>query len=220
MKTNPLLSSFDSKIDNFIGNSIMNNLAGVKTTQAQHNFGSINCQDIYRSREFQDEIHIVEDCYSRVKLLSSDRSTFFLSLDEEAWNLVSAWRSMHSGINVKHCLVAGFINARDECIQLKSALLHEGGSPCCHIPSRDYDELNNILTPGSAIIFFAWGLPPNLEQEGRISLEVETNLFLCRLLDKKSPLNRVQKFEGKRCDCIFLEKSVSDWWAKYWILIK
>lgn len=218
--TNSLVWSCDSESNDFIGNVTNFNLAGVKTKQVRHIFGSINFQDTYRNREFEDEIHIVEDCYHRVKLLSSDSSTYFLSLDKEAWKLISSWTRMFSGINVKHCLVAGFINATDDYIQVKSALLHEGGSPCCHIPSRDYDELNNILQPGSAIIFFAWGLPPSLEQEGRIFLEIETNLFVCRLLDKKSPFTRVLGFDGRKRDYIFLEKSVSDWWAKYWILIK
>ena len=155
-----------------------------------------------------------------MKFLSSETSTYFSSLDEEAWSLINSWRKIFVGIKSKHCLVAGFINGTGHDIQVTSTTLLEGGSPCCQIPSRDYDELNNILKPGGAIILFSWGVPPSLSNEGRIHLAVETNIFTCNLLDRNSPLTSIEVLPGQEDKCIFVEKSISDWWAKYWVLVK
>lgn len=192
----------------------------MKTKQTKHVFGLINCEDFISDNIIEDEIQIVEDCFERVKFLNSEHSTFFSSLDEEAWGLINSWRQFFFGIKSKHCLVAGFINGTGHDIQVKSTILLEGGSPCCHIPSRDYDELNNLLKPGGAIIFFSWGVPPSLNNEGRIHLFIETNAFTCNLLDRNSPLTSIDVLPGCEQKCIFVEKSISDWWAKYWVLVK
>ena len=196
------------------------NLAGLQKKQSKYVFGSMNCQEFSTDYIIEDEIQIIENCYEKVVSFSSSRSTFFSSLDEEAWGLINGWKKLFSGISSKHCLVAGFVNCTDNDIQIKSTILLEGGSPCCHIPSRDYDELNNLLKPGGAIIFFSWGVPPNLNNEGRIHLRVETNAFVCNLLDRHSPLTSVEMLPGCQDECVFLEKSISGWWAKHWILIK
>ena len=212
--------SFGNSINDFISNGTEYDLVGMKEKQTKHVFGSINCQDYPSEELIEDEIQIIEQCYERVRYLCSDKPTFFSSLDDEAWSLINTWRHMFFGMNSKHCLAAGFINGLEHDIQIKSTTLLEGGSPCCHIPSRDYDELNCLLKPGGAIIFFAWGVPPSLNQDGAIYLQIETNAFTCTLVDRKSPLTRAETLLGCQCKCIFLEKSISDWWAKYWVLIK
>jgi len=180
----------------------------------------MNGEEILPKYSIEDEIQIVEECYNRVGLLCSNSSTFFSDLDDESWGLINAWRFMYSGLNSKHCLAAGFINGSDMEIQIKATTLHEGGSPCCHIPSKNYDEPNSILKPGSAVLFFAWGVPPSLDQEGRILLEVETNAFVCSFLDRNSPDTKAETIPGHNCECIFLEKSIATWWAKFWVLVK
>jgi len=219
-QTNAIAWSFGNDVSDFISNGTDYDLVGLKTQQSKHVFGSLNCQEIAPEYIIEDEIQIIEQCYERVRRLSSDQSTFFSSLDEEAWGLINNCRHFFSGISSKHCLAAGFINGTDYDIQIKSTTLLEGGSPCCHMPSKDYDEINCLLKPGGAIIFFAWGVPPSLNQDGGIFLHVETNAFVCSLLDRASPLTSVETLAGRQCKCVFLEKSISDWWAKYWVLVK
>ncbi len=193
-------------------------MPGIDPFQADYIFGSVNSKEkAFEHFSIHDEFDIIEKCFARVQHLSCDTEDFFSSLDDESWSLISNWRYLFSGLKSRHCMVAGFINGTDTKIQIKSTILIQGGSPCYHIPSRDYDETFGSLSPGSAIIFFAWGMPPSLNHEGNIHMSIETNAFFCNLHNKNSSsvsLQPLSNFNG-----IFLEKSLSDWWAKYWVLI-
>ena len=158
-------------------------IPGVEEIQANHVFGTVNNEDIPFNSTCQDEIEVIENCFARVKHLGGESRTYLSSLDEESWALVSSWRYVFSGLNSRHCMVAGFINGTGRDMQIKSTILVEGGSPCYHIPTRDYDETNGVLSPGAAIIFFAWGSPPSLKYEGQIFMKIETNTFCCNLLN-------------------------------------
>ncbi len=195
-----------------------NDIPGIETLQIDHVFGTINNEDISFNVTGHDEIEVIENCFARVKHLGGESRTYFSSLDEESWALVSSWRFLYSGLNSRRCMVAGFINGTGKNMQIKSTKLVEGGSPCYHIPTRDYDETNCILGPGAAIIFFAWGSPPSLKDEGQIFMNIETNTFYCNLLNKKSPLTAIEALPGFYCT--FLERSISEWWAKYWVIVK
>ncbi len=203
-------------MNDFISTGTEYNIIGVRARQINHLFGSVNFQDIRSADDTLDNEATIDQCIRRVGYLSGDSSSFLSSLDEEAWGLISSWRYLYSGIHSRRCLVAALINSTGKDIQIKSTLLLEGGSPCCHIPSQGYDKLNGILKPGGAILFFCWGVPPNLSEDGRIFLHVETNVCSCKFSSNISPLTSAEP----RNKCIFLEKSVSDWWAKYWLLIK
>lgn len=186
-------------------------------TQTNHIFGSVNKEEMPFNNFNYDAIEIVESCFTRVQHLGGESSTYFASLDQESWALISSWRYLFSGLKSRHCMVAGFINGTGSQIQIKSVKLVQGGSPCYHIPTRDYDETNNILGPGGAILFFAWGAPPTLKHEVQIVMSIETNAFFCNFINKKSTMTSLESLSGY--NCIFLEKSISEWWAKYWVLV-
>lgn len=193
------------------------NLPGMEAKQG-YMFGTINSEDLLPDQVGEDEIQIVEDCYEHFAVLASDSETFFADLDEETWLLIRSWRQHFSGLQSKSCMVAGFINGTKSDIQIKNTVLHEGGSPCCSIPSQDFDELNNILKPGTAVVFFAWQRPPSYEQGHLISMEVETNSFVCTLMNKKDAETKVETIAGHNVECIFLERSISTWWSKFWVV--
>lgn len=190
-------------------------IVGVKVRQQKYIFGSVNCQYNAHHDNSLDNQATLDHCHRRVKFLQSDNSTFFSSLDEEAWGLISTWRNLYFGIHSRRCLVSGLINGTGEGIQIKSTTLLEGGSPIYRIPAgRDFDELNSILKPGGAIIFFAWGVSPNLNQSGNIHIQLDSNVFSSYFSSTTAVATpRV------RYSCIFLERSISDWWAKFWLLI-
>ena len=185
-----------------------------------HVFGSFNNSRKPLPGTIKDEADLVEQCFARVNLMESDSSTFFKTLDEEAWSLVSSWGQVFSGLSSRRCIVASIINGTGGPVQVKSTKLFEGGSPCYSIPTKEYDAEQGVLHSGGVIIFFAWGVGPNLLQAGNVFMHIETNAFLCELADHQSRDTFAKAMPGYQVG--FLEKSYDDsgWWAKYWIVVR
>lgn len=195
-------------------------IPGVRAKQTNHIFGSFNNSRKRLPDTIKDEIDLVEQCFARVRMMGSDSSTFFKTLDEEAWSLVSSWGQVFSGLSSRRCIVASIINGTGGPIQIKSTKLLEGGSPCYSIPTKEYDTEQGILHSGGVILFFAWGVGPNLLQAGNVFMHIETNGFICELADHQSRATYAKAMPGYQVG--FLEKSYDDsgWWAKYWILVR
>lgn len=168
----------------------------------------------------KDEIDVIEQCFARVKRLGSESPSFFVTLDEEAWSLVNSWGQVFSGLSSRRCIAASVINGTDGVIQIKSNKLVEGGSPCYSIQTKEFDAEQGILHPGGAIIFFGWGVVPNLLQAGNVFMNIETNAFVCDLSVHKSRDTHAEALTGYQVG--FLEKSYDEagWWAKYWLLVR
>lgn len=195
-------------------------IPGVKAPQVNHVFGSCNLSRKLLGAAAKDEIDLVEECFSRVRIMGSDSSTFFKTLDQEAWSLVASWGQVFSGLSSRRCIVAGVINGTGNPIQMKSTKLVEGGSPCYSIPTKEFDQEQGILNPGGVIIFFGWGVVPNLLQAGKVFMHIETSGFIGDLSDHKSRETYAEAMPGYQIG--FLEKSYdeSGWWAKYWLLVR
>lgn len=195
-------------------------IPGVRSRQVNHKFGSCNNSRKRSGAVLNDEVDLVEQCHNRVRRTDSSSSTFFKSLDEEAWSLVSSWGFLFSGLSSRRCLVASIINGTGNPIQIKSTKLVEGGSPCYSLATREYDTEQGILHAGGAIIFFGWGVVPNLMQAGRVFMHIESNGFVSDLADQKGSATNAIALPGYNVG--FLEKSYDDsgWWAKYWLLVR
>ena len=214
-----------SELDSSLFNGGLENLSryhipGIKARQKNHVFGSCNKTKKRLSSSIKDEIDVIEQCFARVKVLGSESPTFFRTMDEEAWTLVISWGQVFSGLSSRRCIAAGIINGTTTEIQIKSTKLVEGGSPCYSIPSKEFDAEQGILHPGGAILFFGWGVVPNLLQAGNVFMSIETNAFVSDLADHKSRDTYAKALPGYQVG--FLEKSFDDsgWWAKYWLLVR
>lgn len=195
-------------------------IPGIKARQTKHVFGSCNNNKQRLSNTVKDEVDLVEQCFKRVSKLGSDSETFFKTLDEEAWYLICSWGQIFSGLNSRRCIVAGVINGTGQALQIKTSTLVEGGSPCYSIPSNEYDSEQSILHAGGCILFFGWGVVPNLLQAGHVFMHLETNGFVSDLSDQKSRSTYAEAMPGYQVG--FLEKSYDDsnWWAKFWLLVR
>merc|ERR550539_1828139 len=109
--------------------NLLSDIPGIEAYQEDHIFGSINNVQMPFDISYNDEIEVIEKCFSRVKHLGSEMESFFATLDAESWVLVSSWQYLFSGLNSRHCMVAGFINGTGVDIQLKTTKLVQGGSP-------------------------------------------------------------------------------------------
>jgi len=195
-------------------------IPGIKARQRNHVFGSCNNTRKRLNSTIKDEIDVIEQCFARVKKFGSSSPDFFKTLDEEAWVLINYWGQVFSGLSSRRCIAAGIINGTGFDIQIKSTKLVEGGSPCYSIPSKEFDAEQGVLHPGGAIIFFGWGVVPNLLQAGNVFMTIETNAFVTDLADHKGRETYVEAMPGYQVG--FLEKSYNEsgWWAKYWLLAR
>jgi hypothetical protein len=198
----------------------MKNIPGIRSRQVKHVFGSCNQERKRLASTIKDEIDLIEQCFGRVKKMSSESRNFFETLDEEAWTLVSCWGQVFSGLSSRRCIAASLINGTGNDIQIKSTKLMEGGSPCYSIPTSEFDAEQGVLHAGGSIIFFGWGVVPSLLQAGNVFMHIETNAFIADLADQKSRDTYAEASPGYHVD--FLEKSYDDagWWAKYWLLLR
>lgn len=213
-------SEFDSSLfSGGLENLSRYSIRGIKAQQIHHVFGSVNNTRKRLSNTIKDEIDVIEQCFARVKALGSESTTFFQTLDVEAWTLVNSWGQVFSGLSSRRCISASIINGTGYDIQIKATKLVEGGSPCYSIPSKEFDAEQGVLHPGGAIIFFGWGVVPNLLQAGNVFMNIETNAFVSDLSDHKSRDAYAMATAGYKVG--FLEKSFdeSGWWAKYWLLV-
>jgi len=192
----------------------------VKSKQIDHVFGTLNNTRRQLDSSIQDEADLVEQSYSRIRVMKSSSTTFFKDLDEEAWNLVSSWGQVFSGLSSRRCIVASVINGTGCPLQIKSTKLLQGGSPCYTMPTQELDAENGVLQAGGAVVFFAWGVSPSLLQAGNVLMHIHTNGFVSELADHKSRSTFCKATPGFQVG--FLEKSYDDagWWAKYWVLVR
>ncbi|KAL7532237.1 hypothetical protein ACHAXR_009063 [Thalassiosira sp. AJA248-18] len=202
-----------------MGNSSQSNLPGIKSIQVGHVFGSVNRHLHIEGIDLDDETKFVKACYTRVNRMSSSMPNFFRLLDQEAWLLISTVGQMFTGLSSRRCIAVGLINGSGETIQVKTAKLVQGGSPCYTIATEEYAKKRGILYPGGAIIFFGWGAVPSLLQSGNVCISIETNVFVTELTHSISHATSTLVLPNWRVS--FLEKSYdqSGWWAKYWILV-
>jgi hypothetical protein len=198
---------------------LLTKIPGIKTSQSKHVFGSCNEVKKRLANNIKDEIDLIEQCFGRVKQLSSGSHKYFEKIDVEAWNLVSCWGQVFSGLSSRRCIAAAFINGTGEDIQIKSTKLVEGGSPCYSLPTQEFDPDQGLLHPGGVILFFGWGVVPSLLQPGNVFMHIETNAFIADLADQKSRDTYAEAISGYQIG--FLEKSYDDagWWAKYWLIL-
>ena len=184
-------------------------------------FGSISCT----------EMEVLSRCETR---LAQEISTKAISdgtvdpavahnrdLDQKVWRLIYEWNATHPFLQSSRCLATLVINRSEHHVQILRTELIEGrhvkilgGS----VTVGGYDaESRTILPGGGSAIIFAYGYRPTLLDPGHAKVRVFTSAFSGLLSTRKT---------GTKCTAVggydvrYLEKSSTDWWSKYVVLIK
>ena len=197
------------------------NLPGINSKNSAFMFGNVNKEIVnFAAEELTGVSEFISKCRSRISRIGSSMPNYFQCLDKEAWLLVSFVSQVFTGLYSRRCVAAGLINGTGDDVQLLSTKLVQGGSRCYALPSGEYDKNLGVLHPGGAIIFLGWGAAPSLLQPGNVLVHIETNLCIMTLGDSISKSTSTQVLPSYDVD--FLEKSYdeTEWWAKYWIVIK
>jgi hypothetical protein len=155
--------------------------------------------------------------------------TFARFLDERVWQMVSEWRCAHHQLQSSRCLAVLLINQSETPMQILRAEVHEGrnvvtfGVEATSSPkggrtdTRGYDEESRtLLGGGGAAVMFAFGFLPTLMDPSHVKVSIVTSAF-----------NATVSTRPNRTLCVavggytvgYLEKSLTDHWAKYVILV-
>jgi hypothetical protein len=137
------------------------------------------------------------------------------TLDHIAWSLVSQWDTTHIGLQASACCVTVIINDSDVPVQVHRVQLIEG----CNVDvlgSGRFDAGSRTIYQQGVVIVFAWAHSPSPMNEGHVKVTVATTACSATVASNQSDA-RIQGEPGFVVG--FLEKTVSQWWSKYVVLI-
>jgi hypothetical protein len=150
--------------------------------------------------------------------LPEDKREYHKLLDEAVWRIVSDWNANHDMIiNSSRCCVCLVINHSRSSIQLLRTELREGADLKIFGVGEGYDETSRSLKAnGGSIVVFAKGNRPSLVSKEHVKFDIVTTAFKAMMATRE---NRSECRSQAGFHAPFLEKSRTDWWAKYVIVV-
>lgn len=149
---------------------------------------------------------------------AQDKFVYHKALDHVVWALISDWLSNHDSIiSSSRCCTCLVLNHSNTPVQVKEVELVEGVTVVTLGVNGGYDTNSKVIFPGGgAAVFFAFGGRPSLISKEHVKMKIRTTAFSSMLATRES-----------RSDCTaqagfspaFLEKTRTDWWAKFVISI-
>ena len=139
-------------------------------------------------------------------------------LDEKVWELIWNWDSTHVGLKAARCSATTVINLSDTPIQIaRVQMVHGRNIMILGSTSTRYDRESRAILPDGIAIIFMWAFCPSPIEIGHIKANVNTAAFSATLASTQ----RESTCEAKGGFQVgFLEKTVSEFWSKYCIVLE
>lgn len=149
---------------------------------------------------------------------AEDRQRYHKMLDEMAWKLVFDWSQNHDYIvNPSRCCLCLILNYSTSVVQIFDVDMKEGSDVLICGVGAGYDSAARAVQPlGGAAVVFGQGKRPSLISLEHVKLVIRTNAFSAMLATRQ---NRAECTSMAGFFASFLEKSRTDWWAKYVIIV-
>jgi hypothetical protein len=158
-----------------------------------------------------------EDVLKRASFYLEQKIGPWSKVDQHIWRLLWEWGCIHSNLSACRCSVTVLINRSDSPIQISRVQLVIGrnvriiGSSAC-----GYEVESRCLMPEGMVVVFICAFPESPLDIGHLKANINTAAFSAVVASTQ----RESFCEGKGGFSIgFLEKTVSDWWSKYVIVI-
>jgi hypothetical protein len=206
--------------------SVVRSMSGTPSSSIpEYAFGSANAArwDSDRLNETQILQRAVELFSKRCRfplpiLRPEDKQKYHKLLDEAVWRLVSDWNANHDMIiNPSRCCVCLIINHSRSSIQLLRTELREGADLKILGIGDGYDDAaRSLRANGGSLVVFAKGNRPSLVSKEHVKFDVATTAFEAMMATRE---NRSECTAQAGFHAPFLEKSRTDWWAKYVIIV-
>lgn len=140
-------------------------------------------------------------------------------IDEKLWRVVQTWSRNHSTFKLSRCCACLIFNHSSHAVQILDVSIKEGRDVHLFgVGKHGYDaDARLIAKENGAVVVFGVANTPNLVQKGHIKININSTAFSIQVSTRKSG----GEAEGNEAYTIsFLEKSITEWWAKYAIIIK
>lgn len=138
-------------------------------------------------------------------------------VDQHIWRLLWEWGCIHSNLSACRCSVTVLINRSDSPIQITRVQLLIGRNVLIiGSNATGYETESRSLMPEGMMIVFISAFPESPLDIGHLKANINTAAFSAVLASTQ----RESFCEAKGGFTVgFLEKTVSDWWSKYVIVI-
>lgn len=219
----PQPPSMKRTTSNVAGGSALSSPVG---TVPEYNFGAANSNlrvDYERLNEKQILAKASEALLKRCWLSlpvprGEERQRYHRAIDETVWRFVSDWNQNHDMLlNPSRCCVAVFVNHGRSPVQITHTELREGADLWVLGVGDGYDTAGRVIRPGGgAAVVFAKGHRPSLVSKEHVKFTVTTTAFVATVATRE---NRAECMAQSGYSAAFLEKSRTDWWAKYVIVV-
>jgi len=139
------------------------------------------------------------------------------TLDLELWRLMFRWNGIHTGLNASRACALLVLNRSNSALGL-SYLQLTGGRDARVLGTNEggYDFKNRRVLPGGSFTVFACAYPTSPLEPGHLRFELSTTAFSAIVGSQLNEASCVSR-QGFRSG--FLEKSMSEWWQRYVLVV-
>ena len=140
------------------------------------------------------------------------------AIDERVWALLCEWTCTHTLLNTSRCLALAVLNHSPNAVQLQRVEFKEGRN--YHTlgvgVGGGYDAEARTVLPGGAVVLFAYASRPSLVDLAHVKVVLQTSAFTAQVSTRpdRTECSVVGGFTAG-----YLEKSTSDVWAKFVLLV-
>jgi len=146
----------------------------------------------------------------------SEENKYYRYFDEKICKLLWDWKFNHQGLGFNRCCVVFLVNKAEGPLQILKIDVKEGRNVKI-FGSMGYDSESQTIPPGGIALVFAYGFRPSLLDAAHVKLLFHTNFFNGTLTTRYNSTN-IDTMGN--CRIQFLEKLVTDSFAKYVLLLK
>lgn len=158
--------------------------------------------------------------FSRIKTSVFSDSDYLQVLDENLWNLICEWRASHGPLHGSRCCAILILNVSLEPLQLLRMDVIEGRAlKIIPVGEGVFDtEARTLREKDGAVLLFAYGFRPSIVDPAHVKLRVQASAFQGQFSTRRDRTHADSATGAQRAG--FLEKSLSENWAKYVLLIR
>lgn len=157
------------------------------------------------------------DILTRAQYFLQQHQTQWKSLDEHIWKLLWEWGCIHAHLASCRCCVTVFINRSESPIQITRLHMLMGRNILIvGSEGTGYEYESRLILPHGYVVIFISAFPQSPLEIGHLKANIHSAAFTAVLASTQRETTCDAKGGFK---IGFLEKTVSEWWSKYIVVV-